>query len=63
MYEVEFQEDQLKSFHLITSKDETLCRKKETNSTQGMQIKNKLFVGRKEGTVCFLQVAHPFPKL
>ena len=42
MYEVEFQEDQLKSFHLITSKDETLCRKKkETNSTRGMQIKNK----------------------
>ena len=35
MYEVEFQEDQLKSFHLITSKDETLCRKKRDKFNQG----------------------------
>ena len=35
MYEVEFQKDQLKSFHLITSKDETLCRKKKRQIQPG----------------------------
>ena len=49
MYEVEFQEDQLKSFHLITSKDETLCRKKRQIQPRESRLKiSSLLVEKKE---------------